>query len=161
MSEYYNNYNQPTNNPTDDRLDWNDTITKDAPEFILLPEGEYNFRVKSVSKGNFNGSDKVPPCSTSEVEIEIMDPQSGKPVIIKHRFFMLRSKESFISQFYVCIGMKKKEEPIKMNWPMTTGRTGRCVISQHAGSRGGIFNQVKRFLEPETPTNVPFTPGTF
>ena len=28
-------------------LQWDDTITKDASDFLLLPEGDYNFMVEN------------------------------------------------------------------------------------------------------------------
>ena len=35
------------NTALEHELGWDDTITKDSNEFILLPEGEYNFTVES------------------------------------------------------------------------------------------------------------------
>ena len=35
----------------DRELQWEDTIEKDAPEFVLLPEGDYNFTVESFGQG--------------------------------------------------------------------------------------------------------------
>lgn len=41
----YNNGNQGF------ELDWGSEIENDSPDFIVLPEGEYDFTVKSFERG--------------------------------------------------------------------------------------------------------------
>lgn len=40
-------------------MDWNDTIESDGQEFIILPEGDYNFVVAAFERGRFPGSAKM------------------------------------------------------------------------------------------------------
>ena len=35
-------------------MDWNDSIEEDGQEYIILPEGDYNFRVTNFERGRFN-----------------------------------------------------------------------------------------------------------
>ena len=41
-------------------MDWNDVIEDDGQEFVLLPEGDYNFVVTNFERGRFPGSAKIP-----------------------------------------------------------------------------------------------------
>ena len=43
-------------------MDWNDVIEDDGQEFVLLPEGDYNFVVTDFERGRFPGSAKIPAC---------------------------------------------------------------------------------------------------
>jgi hypothetical protein len=47
---------------------WDDQIEKDS-EFILLPEGDYDFEVMSFERGRHAGSDKLPPCNKAILAI--------------------------------------------------------------------------------------------
>ena len=49
-----NNYMNPQ--ATEGALGWNDEITKDD-EFELLPAGVYDFKIESLERGYFDGSD--------------------------------------------------------------------------------------------------------
>ena len=40
-------------------LDWNDSIETDGNEFVLLPEGDYNFLVTGFERGRFPGGYRV------------------------------------------------------------------------------------------------------
>lgn len=42
-------------------LGWDDEIEKGA-DYVLLPEGEYDFTIESFERGRFEGSDKAPAC---------------------------------------------------------------------------------------------------
>ena len=55
----------------DRELDWNDTIEKDGDEFVLLPEGDYDFEVISFERGRHPGSEKLPPCNKATLSIKL------------------------------------------------------------------------------------------
>ena len=44
---------------TERELNWDDTIEKDN-QFVLLPEGDYNFTVESFDRARHPGSEKIP-----------------------------------------------------------------------------------------------------
>ena len=153
-------------------LDWEDEITRES-DFILLPEGDYNFKVTSFERARHEGSEKLPPCNKAVITLEI-DSTEGK-VYIKHNLFLHTKCEGLISAFFIGIGQKKHGEPLRMNWNNVIGSTGRCkIIVKEEKKRDNSneimkFNNVARFYEPKTISPQPqtasaggvFTPGKF
>ena len=52
-------------------MDWNDVIEDDGQEFVLLPEGDYNFVVTNFERGRFPGSAKIPATNKATISIQI------------------------------------------------------------------------------------------
>ena len=52
-------------------MDWNDVIEDDGQEFVLLPEGDYNFVVTNFERGRFPGSAKIPATNKATKSIQI------------------------------------------------------------------------------------------
>ena len=106
------------NTALEHELGWDDTITKDSNEFILLPEGEYNFTVESFDRGRHNGSEKLPPCNKAILKIRISSPQGE--VTLTHNLFLHTITEGMLSSFFekegraaaheldVCSGLHRK-----------------------------------------------------
>lgn len=132
-------------------LQWDDTITKDASDFILLPEGDYNFIVESFERGRHGGSEKLPPCNKAILTLRIDAPEGTAK--ITHNLFLHSKTEGMLSAFFTCIGQKKKGEPLKMNWGQVPGASGRCKIGVHDyKNRDGEdrkSNDVKKFYPKE------------
>ena len=42
-------------------MDWDDVLETDGQEYIILPEGDYNFEVTDFERGHFPGSAKMAP----------------------------------------------------------------------------------------------------
>jgi len=70
-------------NNLEKELGWDDQIENDGQDFIILPEGDYNFEVTSFERARHDGSDKLPPCNKAVVFIKIMAP-TGESTTIKH-----------------------------------------------------------------------------
>ena len=143
-------------------LGWDDTIQEES-EFIILSAGDYDFTVKSYERGRFNGSEKMSPCNQAIVSIAIN--YNGKEVIIKHRLLLHTKVERILSEFFRGIGQKRKDEPLKLNWPMVPGSTGRCKIGTRTYN-GNEYNEIKKFYPkdemPVTPQATPnYNPGQF
>ena len=49
-------------------LGWDDEVDKGA-DYVLLPEGEYDFTIESFEGGRFGGSDKAPGCGRAELKV--------------------------------------------------------------------------------------------
>lgn len=138
----YNNGNQGF------ELDWGSEIENDSPDFIVLPEGEYDFTVKSFERGRYNGGDKVGPCPKAMLTLSIDTPQ-GEALVKKD--LLLHSKlEGLLCEFFTCIGQRKHGQRVSMNWNAVTGAHGRCKIG-HRTYNGNQYNEVKKFLEPSAP----------
>lgn len=138
-------------------LDWNATIEVDAPEFVLFPEGDYEFAVERFERNRFAGSDKVPPCNQLTVHLILVN-EKGEMANIRHNFFMLQSKAGFIGSFLTSLGLKKEGEAIQLDLNKLPGATGRAhvTIREYNGRK---FNNVSKFLKPVN--NTPKTTTGF
>lgn len=130
---------------------WDDTITKDASDYIMLPEGDYNFTVESFERGRHPGSEKLPPCNKAILTLRIEAAEGTAR--ITHNLFLHSKTEGMLSAFFTCIGQKKKGEPLKMNWGAVPGSTGRCKVGIHTyTNKDGEerkSNDIKRFYPKE------------
>ncbi len=146
-------------------LSWDSAIEKDAPEFILLPEGDYDFTVTKFERGRHNGSAKLPPCNKAVIYLSIETPEGN--AVIQHQLFLHTKTEGMLSAFFTAIGQKKKGEKITMNWNAVVGAKGRCkvYIDSWTGNNGEErkSNKIRKFYEPEEvkPSVGGFTPGRF
>lgn len=128
-------------------LGWDDEIQKDGGEFVLLPVGDYNFTVTKFERARFNGSEKMPACNQAKLEITVHSPEHGD-VVVFHNLFLHSKTEGLLSNFFAGIGLKKKGEPLKMNWPAVLGRRGRLKLDiRNYVSKGEprSSNEIKTF----------------
>lgn len=125
---------------------WDDQIENDGPEFITLPEGDYDFEVVDFERGRHGGSEKLPPCNKATVHIRITTPEGM--TTIKHNLFLHSITEGMLCAFFTAIGQRKKGDRLTMNWSAVVGSRGRCKVGirKHEGKE---YNEVRRFLEPE------------
>lgn len=143
-------------------IGWDDEIEKES-EFILLPDGEYDFVVESMERERFEGSEKMSPCNMAVLTLRVKDPATGQPTTVKDRLYLNSKAEWKLSQFFLCIGQKKHGEKLKPDWAAVPTSTGRCKIVRHKyrGRDGSEreSNQVQAYLEK--PKQMSFTPGEF
>jgi hypothetical protein len=129
-------------------LGWDDEIEKDGSDFILLPEGDYDFTVAKFERGRFQGSSKMPACNQAKLELTVHSPEHGN-VTIFHNLFLHTKTEGLLSNFFAGIGQKKKGEKLRMNWGTVIGSKGRLrlEINKYQGNDGTekTNNQVKKF----------------
>lgn len=159
MSEYNNN---------DVAMGWEDTIENDS-EFIILPEGTYDFEILGFERKRFEGSAKMSPCPKAELSVKLTSNQGSTTV--KENLLLNRKMEWKLCQFFTAIGLRKHGEPLRMNWNQVTGRKGKCkvIVNKYINDKGEEKenNRIDRFLEPnETPQNKSnkpsgFVPGQF
>lgn len=144
-------------------LGWDEEISKEGPEFILLPAGDYDFEVSSFERGRFDGSEKMSACNKAILNIKI-ETDEGVAVIV-HNLFLHQKTEGFLSEFFMAIGQKKKGQPLKMDWNTVVGTKGRCKVGiRNWTSKDGNpmqSNEIKKFYEPKQPVQATFTPGAF
>lgn len=133
-------------------LGWDDEIEKDGSDFILLPEGDYDFTVAKFERGRFQGSAKMPACNQAKLELTVHSPEHGN-VVIFHNLLLHTKTEGLLSNFFAGIGQKKKGEKLRMNWNAVIGARGRLKLEinkfiKNDGSEG-TNNQVKKFYSYE------------
>jgi hypothetical protein len=124
---------------------WDDQIQNDGPEFVLLPEGDYDFEVVSFERGRHNGSEKLPPCNKATVHIKIQGEEGE--TIIKHNLFLHSKTEGMLCSFFTAIGQRKHGEKITMNWNAVPRSVGRCKVGIKK-YEGKEYNEIKKFYEP-------------
>ncbi len=153
---------------TEREFGWDDEIQNDSPDFVLLPEGDYDFEVVTYERARHPGSDKLPPCNKAVVHIRIQGEEGE--ITLKHNFFLHSKTEGILCSFFTSIGQREKGEKLKMNWPAVPGSKGRCKLGTKKYKPEGktdelTFNEIKRFYEPaeKPPTQhqPTFQAGTF
>lgn len=142
-------------------LSWDDQIEKDSEEYVLLPEGDYDFEVIRFERGRHEGSEKLPACNKAILTIRIDGKEKGSTVIT-HNLFLHTITEGMLSAFFSSIGQKKKGERIQMNWNLVMGAKGKAkVIIHHYKNKDGEdrqINQIAKFYQKEQKS---WTQGAF
>ena len=138
---------------------WDDEITQSGSgDWTLLPAGKYPFTVLSFERGRFNGSAKLPPCNMATLKIQVDGGAQGK-VTLDHRLYLHSKTEGLLSAFFESVGLKKKDEPMRMNWAAVPGAHGLCKLEIHEWTKKdgtpGQSNQIQKFLPPEEPKFAP------
>lgn len=147
-------------------LGWNDTIENDSPEYVTLPEGEYEFEVIDFERGRHSPKPdgKLPACNKAVLQLKIEAPEGI--AIIQEQLFLHSSMEGKLCSFFTCIGQRAKGERKTMNWNAVKGARGRCkiFIDTWTNDKGQEYtsNKVKRYLEPaEQPAPTQYQAGRF
>lgn len=130
-------------------LGWNDTIENDGSEFVLLKEGDYNFKVAEFERGRFPGSAKLPPCNKAALTLQV-DTAEGT-AYVKTDLILYRTLEWRLSAFFRCIGQKKHGERLIMDWNKVPGAVGRAhfkprTYTDNYGNEKQT-NDVDRFID--------------
>lgn len=132
-------------------LGWDDEIENDSPDFVTLPEGDYDFEVIEFERARHPGSAKLPPCNKAIVHIRIQGDEGVST--IKHQLFLHTQTEGMLAAFFMGIGQRKKGEKITMNWNKVVGSKGRARVGIRTWTndegREMVFNEIKRFYDPE------------
>ena len=130
-------------------LEWNDSIENDGQEFILLPEGDYNFTVIDFERGRFNGSAKIPACNKAIITVQVESKEGIATV--KFDLILYRSLEFRLSGFFRSIGQKKHGEKLQMDWTKIIGKKGRAHFKQRSyvnlNGEEKFVNDVDRFID--------------
>jgi hypothetical protein len=130
-------------------MDWNDSIDDDGKEFVLLPEGDYIFKVIHFERGRFPGGPKVPACNKATITVKV-ETKDGIATV-KFDLLLYRSLEWRISSFFRCIGQKKHGEKLAMDWNKVIGSKGKAHFKQrtYTNKQGDekSINDIDRFID--------------
>ena len=124
-------------------LGWDDEV--EAKSFILLPEGEYQFRVKEFTREQFNGSEKMPPCNCANIALAI--DYNGEEVVVNKKLYLLSTNGQLFAFFRSIGSPVLPNGNVRMNWQTVLGATGRVIIN-HRKYNNNDYNQVKQFVIP-------------
>ena len=140
MNEYNNNAAY--------EIGWDDELTSDGQEYVLLEEGDYTFTVKAFERGRFPGSAKIPACNKAMLTLEV-DTYNGTATA-KVDLILWSTLEWKLSEFFRCIGQKKHGEPLRPRWNEVVGAQGRAHFKPRTyKKKDGTANDVTKFLDYE------------
>lgn len=130
-------------------FDWDSVIVADD-EFILLEEGDYDYKVTKLDKGYSKNSNS--PMAT--ITLTVTGDQGS--TTCTDYLVLQKNCEWKLSQFFRSIGQKKHGEPLKMDWSKVVGSTGRCKVKvdTYTNSEGEERknNKIERYYDPiDTP----------
>lgn len=136
--------------------DWDDEIVNENSDFILIPDGDYEFTVEKFERGTFDGSSKLPSCKKAIVTFSIKAVEGT--VSITENFLLCSSLEWKLSSLFLSVSMKKHGEPLRMNWSGLIGKTGRChvIVDKFTKKDGseGKSNKISKFYAYDDKINV-------
>ena len=145
-------------------MGWDEGFSKDFidSDFIVLPEGDYDFTVEGFERARHKGSEWIPPCNKAVLRLRV-DTANGSATITHNLFLCTKdSCRRGIYRFFESIGQVKDGEDLRPNWNSSflVGQTGRAHIVQRADKTdpSKIFNNIKTFYPKQAKT---FTPGNF
>jgi len=122
----------------------------EGSDFVNLAPGKYAFRVTKFERGRFDGSEKMCACPKAIIHLEIDGGELG-PVSHKHNLYLNKKCEGLLCQFFVSVGLRKHGDPLVLAWNQLVGRSGLCEMGQRQ-HKETTYNDVKKFLDPETPS---------
>lgn len=137
-------------NTTPHELGWDDEITSDSGQFILLEEGDYDFTVTAFERGRFPGSKKTPPCKKAIFTLSVDTPAGTASV--KYDLILYSTLKWKIALFLRAIGqMSPEQTTIQPRWNEIVGSRGRArfkvrTYEKKDGSEGRA-NDVERFYD--------------
>lgn len=141
------NYNQ---NQTGHQLDWNSTITKTEEEYVIFPEGIYDFEIINFERGQHNGSEKLPPCKKVTVQFRLRNNE-GQTTVVRENLFLYSTQMNKLCRFFEAIGQGPDAQGnIRMNWNAVIGSTGRAQVGVRTYN-GNKYNEIKRYEKPSAP----------
>lgn len=133
----------------DELLDWDSELENDGQQYVIVPPGDYTFTVTDVERGNFNGSDKLPPCKMVTIKGTI-DTDLGNATF-QENLYLVRKQEWKLSAFFRCIGMKKHGEKLRMEWSKVPGSRGKAKFKNEL-YKGNTYNRIDQFYDYEEST---------
>lgn len=137
--------------------EWDAEIQKDD-QFPDVPDGDYDFVVDHFERAEFDGSEKIPPCHKAVVYFNILLP-GGEQSQIKENYILHAKMEWKLSELFTGLGMKKKGEPMRMDWNAIAGKRGRCKVEKQPDRRDPDkeYTHIKKIY----PKATGYTKGVF
>lgn len=133
-------------------LAWDSEITKDAPERVILPAGQYPFVVQELEKQVYTGtSEKIGNgCPMAVLKIVVYGGEKGN-ASIQDRLYLCSNMEWKLGTFFRSIGQKSHGKSYKMDWNAVVGAEGLCKIKvdKYIGNDGQEHesNKIDQYLE--------------
>ncbi len=127
-------------------MKWEDNYAEKGADYVLLPEGEYDFVIESFERGWFDGSDKAPACPRAELKVKVETPEG---ISVMNESILLYDRMQWkIAEFFLSIGAKEVEGRVDVNWNAVPRSTGRAIVEirPDRNDPSKKYNHVKKFL---------------
>jgi hypothetical protein len=140
-------------NSENEFLNWGDSFVAQENEFVVLPEGEYQFTVTGFERKNYDGnSDKIPN-GTPYAELSLEFTGNEGKTTVTERLYLLKRLSWKLTEFFGSIGQNPVNgQAFNPNWNTVLGSTGRAelVVNSYKNKDGQDRknNRVKKFLKP-------------
>ena len=138
----------------DDELDETEAVEQQKEnDFVLLPDGEYDFTIKKFEKDFYTAKPdaKVQSCPVAKISLLIKDDE-GNAAYVKESLFLHAGNKWQLFAFFTCLGLRKHGDGTKkMPWDKVEGASGRCRLGTRKYTQNGetkTVNTVKRWLDP-------------
>lgn len=119
-------------------LDWDSTITEDGNSFVLFEPGEYEFTVEKFERARSQSGNNM-----AKLTLKVKDGNRKTSII--DNIVLTQNMEWKLSSFFGSLGLKKKGEPLKMNWDSVLTKSGRCSVKiEEYTKRDGSAGQTNR-----------------
>lgn len=129
-------------------MNWDDVISNES-QFVLLPEGIYEFTVTKFEREWFDGSAKIEACPKAVLELTINAPQGT--AVVKESLLLSAQVEWKLCSFFRSIGQKKHGQQFKMDWSkvLNAKGTAEIEINEYVGNDGSQKknNRVKSYID--------------
>lgn len=135
-------------------LNWGDSFVAQENEFVVLPEGQYQFTVTGFERKNYDGnSDKIPN-GTPYAELSLEFTGNEGKTTVTERLYLLKRLSWKLTEFFGSIGQNPVNgQAFNPNWNAVLGSTGEAelVINNYKNKDGQDCqnNRVKKFLKLE------------
>lgn len=161
--------NYLNNQVKNEALDWDAEIEDTAPEYVTVPEGEYQFVVTGMERGHFPGSKKLGACNKATLTIRL-DVPTGL-CTFKTDILLTSVLKWKIAQFFRSINMLQEGGKMITDWDHVVGKVGRAKIkvrnyTTQDGSERSVndidtflpydASKIKGMVEVSTDEDLPF-----
>ncbi len=131
---------------------WDDEISNEDA-FTLLDAGDYEFEIVKFERARHEGSEKIPPCNKAVVTFRV-----GETTLTEN-FLLCSTLEWKLSQLFLSVGLKRRGEPLRMNWAALPGKRGVCKVIVHKyNDKNGVQREINRidklYAYDEQPQNA-------
>lgn len=117
-------------------------------DFVVLPPGEYDFKVVKFERGSYAGGEKIPACNKVKIGV-VLDGGSKGSGYASTNFFMVDNQLWKIFQFLDSVGLRQ-QGTVSIPWSKVeqgVGElTGRCKSSNREYN-GKIYTEVKTWIK--------------
>lgn len=135
----------------DDEIDVakvNEGHENNREDFVILPAGEYPFKVVKFERGSFAGSEKIPACNKVHIGVVLDGGDKGRGYASVN-FYMVDNQLWKIFQFLESVGLRQ-EGTVSIPWSKVEQGVGelegRCKTSNR-DYNGKTYAEVKTWIK--------------